>query len=102
VFVYMAYLPATHDVLKRFKGRLVLHGEVRYTTGAIEFSEKSITDRTKERISTTVKRLALIAEPKRVPSEDECLYCDIGPCPDRVATTKQPDRVVEPHPEADF
>ncbi len=102
VFVYMRFLPLVHPVLKAFKGRLVLHGEVRYPHGAIEFNEKTVTEKTKGRIEALIKKLALIAEPARVPSEDECLYCDIGPCPVRVKSTKVPDQVVEPDPDAGF
>ena len=102
VFVYMRFLPKVHDVLRHFKDRLVLHGEVRYPTGAVEFSEASLTEKTRARIETTIKKLALPVVPAKMPSEDECLYCDVGPCPARVTSTKTPDQVVEPDPEAGF
>lgn len=88
VFLYMRFLPLVHDVLKPFAkaGKLVLHGEVAYNTGRIEFGPREITESTAGRMTTLIEKIAAATEPQRVPSAAECAYCDIGRthCPVRV------------------
>lgn len=102
VFVYMRFLPLVHDVLRHYQDRLVLHGEVRYPNGSVEFNGKSINEKSQARIKAVIQTVAGVDQPRRVPSESECLYCDIAQCPDRIVSTRTPDEVVEPNPEAGF
>ncbi len=82
VLVYMLVLPHTHAACK---GRVV-DGEVRYHDHAVAIPAAKITDDLREQFRRTMHEVGGTGPPPRVPSWDECRYCDITArdCPQRV------------------
>ena len=85
------------------KGR-TLEGEVQYKTGGVRIPVpfEDLTPDVKRDMLEMIRRVAADAPPARVPSRQECRFCNIGraDCPDRY--TETPDEQVVEVSEADF
>jgi hypothetical protein len=82
VLTYMLVLPHTHEACRD----RTLVGEVRYKENAVPIPASKLDDDFKARFKEIMRRVGGAAELSRVPSFDECRFCDIGPgdCPKRV------------------
>ena len=61
-------------------------GEVIYPTHTVRVPRGALPRQFTEELGTLIRRLAANAPPKRVPSTQECRYCDVtaSDCPERV------------------
>jgi len=82
VLLYMLALPMCRP---QYKG-LTLSGRVDYRDNAIQIPAEELTEEAANRIWELMERIVGDSEPARVPSADECAFCDITrrDCPDRV------------------
>lgn len=77
VRIYMLALPQTW-----LPEGIELRGFVEYQDGLVEVPP--LTDVDRARIKNAVERVAGDEAPARVPSANECKYCEIANCPDRI------------------
>jgi len=71
---------------------LELRGEVVYSDGTqVPIPLDHLTKELEDRFVDLMNRFGSIDEPKRVPSENECRFCDITKedCPDRIESEKR-------------
>ena len=84
VLIYMIVLPLTHPACK---GK-TLEGELQYRNDTVRIPSSKVTDELRQLFRDTMNRLGGAAALDRVPSYDECRFCDIGvrDCADRIET----------------
>lgn len=61
-----------------------LHGEVVYREGVTPVSQEELTEVRKQAIFAVLREMGSDTPPRRVPSRQECSFCDLPDCPDRV------------------
>jgi CRISPR/Cas system-associated exonuclease Cas4 (RecB family) len=77
VLLYMFAMPMT-----RLKG-FTLEGEVEYPNKVVPVTTSMLDSAAVANISRVMNIIGSNAQPPRVPSRNECRYCDILRCPDR-------------------
>lgn len=84
VMTYMLVLPHCNESLR---GR-TLQGEVQYRTGSVAVPASKVTPRLRELFRQVMDQAGGATPPPRVPSWDECRFCDItaADCPQRVTS----------------
>lgn len=82
VCIYLLVLPLTHAACK--DRRLV--GEVQYRDHSLMIQPEEFTRAMREQITAQIRETGGPTPPARVPSYQECLFCDISKadCPDRI------------------
>ena len=82
VLVYMLTLPHTHPACRGLRP----DGEIRYRNDAVPIPASQIPAQLRRIVRETMHRVGGDLELPRVPSYDECRFCDISAadCPDRV------------------
>ncbi len=82
VMTYMLVLPHCNEALR---GRAP-QGEVQYRTGSVPVPASKVTPRLRELFRAVMEQTGGDEPPPRVPSWDECRFCDItaADCPQRV------------------
>lgn len=81
----MAYMWAVPLALRRYKG-LRFDGLVVYPDHEVRIPAESVDDAFVENLAGLIKRVSAEAAPRRVPSIDECKFCDltVKDCAERV------------------
>ena len=82
VLLYMLLLPLSHPQCRGVK----LQGRLVYPDGAIDISSDQVNDAFKAQFREVIAILSSADPPRKVPSFQECRYCDISAqyCPERV------------------
>ena len=82
VMIYMLVLPHAQPI---WRGR-TLTGRVQYRSGSIDVPAEDLDHVFRTRFRETMAQVGGAAVPARVPSFNECRFCDIGTadCPDRI------------------
>jgi hypothetical protein len=82
VCVYLLALPLKHAACKDRR----LTGEVQYADHSVLIAPDAFTLHMREQITSLILEVAGLTPPARVPSPDECRYCDIpgSECPARM------------------
>ena len=82
VMIYMYLLPMAHP---DFEGK-VLSGELVYRDARYKIPDSAIDDKFVDNLNFWIEVLASDTSAKKVPSEMECRFCDIGQseCPERM------------------
>lgn len=81
VLIYMTCLPLAKPA---FRGKTI-RGEIVYTNGVIEIPQTDLTEERKAAIWAKIRELARAQAFPTTPSAQECAFCDIGDCTDRIA-----------------
>ena len=81
----MIYLYAIPRALERYR-TLKLRGQASYGDHTIRVPEETVNDQFIQNLGALIRRLAADKPPARVPSKQECRFCDISAvdCPERV------------------
>jgi PD-(D/E)XK nuclease superfamily len=88
ILLYMLVLPLTHP----FCAGKQLSGELQYRDGSLVLAPDRLTESVRSLIRTTIERVAGDVPLPRVPSFQDCRFCDIGSdCEERV--TAEPGTV---------
>lgn len=77
----------TYMVLKAWNPNLRVMAEVVYKTQRIQVSPHEFTPELKKHAFGILRRMGDATEPARTPSINECRFCDIAQCPDRLKDT---------------
>ena len=90
----MIYLYAILRALERYR-TLKLRGQATYLDHTVRIPAEAVDDQFIQSLGTLIRRLAADKPPTRVPSRQECRFCDISAedCPDRVDEERQPEKV---------
>ncbi len=82
VLIYMLALPHCH---RACKGKTI-EGRLEYRAGPVEIPASKVTPEIRRLFRDAMHRVGGAAELPRVPSYDECRYCDISAadCPERI------------------
>lgn len=82
VLVYMIVMPHTHPACR---GK-TMRGVVRYRADEVAIPPEKVTSELRDLFRSTMHRVGATGQPPRVPSYDECRFCDITgrDCPDRI------------------
>ena len=81
----MIYLYAVPNALEQYR-TLKIRGQVTYEDHTVRVPPESVDGRFIQNLSALIRRLAHERRAKRVPSQQECRFCDISAadCPERV------------------
>ena len=81
----MIYLYAIPRALERYRN-LELSGQVTYRDHTIRVPAEAANDQFVKSLGALIRRVASETPARRVPSAQECRFCDIGPadCPERI------------------
>ena len=87
----MIYLYAVPRALERY-WNAKLRGQVTYRDHTVRISGDAIDDQFVQNLGDLIRRLAAVKPPRRVPSPQECRFCDItvADCPARVRGDTEP------------
>ena len=90
----MIHLYAIPRALERYR-TLKLRGQVTYGDHTIRIPAEAVDDQFILNLGALIRRLAADKPPTRVPSAQECRFCDISAldCPERVDEERQPEKV---------
>ena len=88
----MIYLYAIPRALERYRS-LKLRGQATYLDHTVRIPAEAVDDQFIQNLGTLIRRLAADKPPARVPSRQECRFCDITgeDCPDRVDEGSEPE-----------
>ena len=88
----MIYLYAIPRVLERYR-TLKLRGQATYLDHTVRIPAEVVDDQFIQSLGTLIRRLAADKPPTRVPSRQECRFCDISAadCPERVDEGSEPE-----------
>lgn len=84
VMIYMLFLPSHHPALKADPRPLA--GAVVYRDGIHGIPPSAADADATQRVGAAIREAGGPVAPPRTPSADECRYCDIAACPDRVTS----------------
>ncbi len=81
----MIYLYAVPRAIERYR-RFKLRGQVTYRDHTVSISAEAVDEQFIQNLSALIRRLSADEPPRRVPSRQECRFCDISAaeCPARV------------------
>ena len=90
----MIHLYAIPRALERYR-TLKLRGQVTYGDHTVRIPAEAVDDQFILNLGALIRRLAADKPPTRVPSAQECRFCDISAldCPERVDEERQPEKV---------
>ena len=88
----MIYLYAIPRALERYRS-LKLRGQAAYLDHTIRVPAEAVDDQFIRNLGALIRRLAADKPPTRVPSGQECRFCDISAldCPERMDEERQPE-----------
>ena len=88
----MIYLYAVPKALQWHRGRK-LRGQVTYRDHTVRIPAEAVDDAFIENLGALIRRLSDNEPTRRVPSRQECRFCDIAAaeCPERIEETSQPE-----------
>ena len=88
----MIYLYAIPRALEQYR-TLKLRGQVTYDDHTVRIPAEAVEDQFIWNLGTLIRRLAADKPPVRVPSRQECRFCDISAadCPERVDEGSEPE-----------
>ena len=88
----MIYMYAIPRALKRYRN-VQFKGQVTYQDHTVEVPAEAVNDQFVEKLGVLIRHLASDTPPQRVPSAQECRFCDISSadCPERVVESQQPE-----------
>ena len=88
----MIYLYAIPRALERYR-TLELRGQATYLDHTVRIPAEAVDDQFIQSLGTLIRRLAADKPPARVPSRQECRFCDISAmdCPERVDEGSEPE-----------
>ena len=88
----MIYLYAIPRALERYR-TLKLRGQATYLDHTVRIPAEAVDDQFIQSLGTLIRRLAADKPPTRVPSRQECRFCDISAldCPERVDEGSEPE-----------
>ena len=84
----MLYMYAVPRALSRCQG-MTFHGKVVYRDHEVDIPARAVDDDFVERATGLIRRLASQTEARRVPSAQECRWCEVQDCPQRVQAELQ-------------
>ena len=87
----MIYLYAVTRALERYR-HASLHGQVTYQDHTVRIPADAVDDQFVKNLGALIRRLSAREPARRVPSRQECRYCDVGTadCPVRVDAEFEP------------
>ena len=90
----MIYLYAIPRALEQYRN-LELRGQATYLDHTVRIPAEAVDDQFIQNLGALIRRLAADKPAARVPSRQECRFCDISAedCPDRVDEERQPEKV---------
>ena len=90
----MIYLYAIPRALEQYRN-LELRGQATYLDHTVRIPAEAVDDQFIQNLGALIRRLAADKPPTRVPSRQECRFCDISAldCPDRVDEERQPEKL---------
>ena len=88
----MIYLYAVPRALERYRN-LKLRGQVTYRDHTVGIPAEAVDGQFVENLGALIRRLAAATPAKRVPSPQECRFCDISTadCPERIEDGYEPE-----------
>lgn len=86
--IYMLALPRVRPLLASPEH---LAGEVVYGNVVVPVAARDLTSERREQIFALLRVMGADAEPPRTPSANECRFCDIADCPDRIDAAPEPE-----------
>ena len=88
----MIYLYAIPRALEPYRD-LKLRGQVTYDDHTVRIPAEAVDDQFIRNLGALIRRLAYERPAKRVPSQQECRFCDISAldCPERVDEGSEPE-----------
>ena len=88
----MIYLYAVPRALERYKNAK-LSGQVTYRDHTVRVPAESVDDRFVQNLGGLIRRLSADEPARRVPSRQECRFCDIttADCPERIEEASEPE-----------
>ena len=91
VMIYLYAIPRALECYRTLK----LKGQATYLDHTVRIPAEAVDDQFIQSLGTLIRRLAADKPPTRVPSRQECRFCDISAadCPDRVDEERQPEKV---------
>ena len=84
----MLYMYAVPRALSRCQD-MTFHGKVVYRDHEVDIPARAVDDDFVERATDLIRRLASQTEARRVPSAQECRWCEVQDCPERVQAELQ-------------
>ena len=86
----MIYLYAIPRALQRYRGAN-LRGQVTYRDHPVRISADAVDERFIQNLGALIRRISSDEPARRVPSRQECRFCDItaADCPERVETVPE-------------
>ena len=90
----MIYQYAIPRALEQYQN-LKLRGQATYLDHTIRIPAEAVADQFIQNLGMLIRRLAADTPPARVPSRQECRFCDISAedCPERMDEERQPEKV---------
>ena len=88
----MIYLYAIPRALERYR-TLKLRGQATYLDHMVRILAEAVDDQFIQNLGALIRRLAADNPPARLPSRQECRFCDIGAadCPERMDEGSEPE-----------
>ena len=88
----MIYLYAVPLALERYS-ETKLSGQVTYQDHTVRVPAKAVDEKFIQNLGALIRRLSADEPARRVPSSQECRFCDIttADCPERADGTSQPE-----------
>lgn len=85
VAIYLIVIP-----LVWHRPDLSIEGELVYQTHTVSIRADEAIREVRDRLFALLRKLGGAAQPETVPSQHECVWCDIAACPDRWTADEQP------------
>lgn len=86
--IYMLTLPRVRPLLAAPER---IAGEVVYGNIVVPVAARDLTPERKEQIFTLLRVMGGPEEPARTPSVNECRFCDVDECPERIEAAPEPE-----------
>ena len=89
VMIYLYAIPRAFEQYRTLK----LRGQATYLDHTVRIPTEAVDDQFIQNLGALIRRLAADQPPARVPSRQECRFCDISAldCPERVDEGSEPE-----------